>query len=144
MGHYQYECPNWEKQVNYVEQEKEEFLLMLYVEFDQTKSEEVWFLDSGCSNHMTSNKEWFLELEEGLKQTVKLGNDTKMVVVVKGSVCFQVNGITQVISTIFYIPELKSNLVSIGQLQEKGLAILIQQRTCKSIILEEGSLYRLI
>ncbi|XP_028193138.1 uncharacterized protein LOC114378696 [Glycine soja] len=40
------------------EKEKdEELLLMSYVELGQDKMEEVWFLDSGCSNHMTGNKE---------------------------------------------------------------------------------------
>lgn len=62
---------------------------------------------------------------------VKIGNDTRMEVVAKGSIMMQINGIIQVISDVYYIPELKSNLLSIGQLQEKGLAILIQDGTCK-------------
>lgn len=143
LGHYQYECPDWEKQANYAENvEEEELLLMSYVDFSQTKGEEAWFLDSGCSNHMTGNKEWFSELDEGFKQTVKLGNDTRMAVVAKGSVRFQVNGMTQVISNVFYIPELKSNLLSIGQLQEKGLAILIEQGTCKIYHPKRGLIIR--
>lgn len=132
LGHYQSECPDWEKKANYAELgEEEELLLMSYVDSHETKREEAWFLDSGCSNHMTGNKEWFSELEEGFRQTVKLGNDTRMAVVAKGSVRLQMNDTIQVISDVFYIPELKSNLLSIGQLQEKGLAILIQQRTCR-------------
>lgn len=126
LGHYQYECPDWEKKANYAELGEEEVLLLMsYVNFHETKREEVWFLDSGCSNHMTGNKEWFSELEERFRHTVKLGNDTRMAVVAKGSVRLQMNGIIQVISDVFYIHELKSNLLSIGQLQEKGLAVLI-------------------
>ncbi|KAL9235086.1 hypothetical protein vseg_009882 [Gypsophila vaccaria] len=59
LGHFQYECPNWGKKANYVEEE-EELLLMSYDEPHQTKHEEVWFLDSGCSNHMTGNKKMVL------------------------------------------------------------------------------------
>ncbi|XP_073003520.1 uncharacterized protein [Typha latifolia] len=44
----------------------------------------------------------------------------------KGNIRIQVHGITQVITEVFYIPELKINLLSIGQLQEKDLAILVQ------------------
>lgn len=62
---------------------------------------------------------------------VKLGNDTKMDVVAKGSVQFQIGGITQVLSNVFYVPKLKNNLLSKGKLQDKGLAILIQQGMCK-------------
>ncbi|XP_074318153.1 uncharacterized protein LOC141654945 [Silene latifolia] len=82
LGHFQYECPNWDKKANYVEEE-EELLLMAYEVPHQKKQEEVWFLDSGCSNHMTGNKEWFYDMEENFSRTVKLGNDTKMAVVAK-------------------------------------------------------------
>ncbi|KAG7598707.1 Zinc finger CCHC-type superfamily [Arabidopsis suecica] len=132
LGHFQYECPEWEKKANYAElEEEEELLLMAYVEEQQASREEVWFLDSGCSNHMTGSKEWFSDLEEGINRTVKLGNDTRMSVVGKGSVKVQISGITQVIPDVYYVPELKNNLLSLGQLQERGLAILIRDGTCK-------------
>lgn len=131
LGHFQYECPDWEKKANYAELEEWELLLMSYADIQQEKKEEIWFLDSGCSNHMTGNKEWFFELEENFNRTVKLGNDTRMAVVAKGSIKVQINGIIQVISNIYYIPELKNNLLSTRQLQEKGLTILIRDGTCK-------------
>ena len=66
LGHYQYECPDVEKNANYADvgEEEAELLLMAYVESHQTEREEAWFLNLGCSNHMTGNKEWFSELEE--------------------------------------------------------------------------------
>jgi hypothetical protein len=67
----------------------------------------------------------------GFKQTVKLGDDSRITVTGIGSVRLWVNGIVQVITNVYYIPELKNNLLSIGQLQEKGLTILIQNGTCK-------------
>ncbi|KAJ9547479.1 hypothetical protein OSB04_020022 [Centaurea solstitialis] len=99
---------------------EEELLLMAHVESRQTDEEDVWFLDSGCSNHMTGNKKWFSSLVEDHSQSVKLGNDTRMAVVAKGSIRVQINGIIQVISDVYYIPELKNNLLSIGQLQERA------------------------
>lgn len=133
MGHFQYECPNWERQAHYAEldEEDEELLLVAYEELHHTTHEDVWFLDSGCSNHMTGSKEWFIDLEEGLCKTVKLGNNTTMTVVGKGSIRVKINGFTQVISDVYFVPELKNNLLSLGQLQEKGLSILIQQGSCK-------------
>lgn len=35
-------------------------------------------LDSGCSNHMSGNKELFLTLNEEFKHSVKLGNKERM------------------------------------------------------------------
>lgn len=77
-------------------------------------------------------------MEEGFCRIVKLGNDTIMNVVEKGSIHVQMNGITQVISDVYFILELKNNLLSLGQLQEKGLAILIQNGTCKVFHLDKG------
>ena len=46
----------------------------------------------------------------------------------KGNVKLKVNGLTHVISDVFFVPYLKTNLLSIGQLQDTGLTILIQNR----------------
>jgi len=132
LGHFQYECPDWEKRANYAElDEEEELLLMSYVELHNSKREVVWFLDSGCSNHMTGNKQWFVELDEEFSHSVKLGNNLRMPVEGKGNIRLEIEGITQVISEVYYVPELKNNLLSIGQLQEKNLAILMQNGECR-------------
>ncbi|RVW66685.1 Retrovirus-related Pol polyprotein from transposon TNT 1-94 [Vitis vinifera] len=113
-------------------------LLMSYVELNQSRKEDVWFLDSGCSNHMCGNKLWFSDLDEEFRQSVKLGNNSKMTVLGKGNIRMQVAGVTQVITDVFYIPELRNNLLSVGQLQEKGVAILIQHGECRVYHPEKG------
>lgn len=82
LGHFQYECPKLEEKANYAD-EVEEMLLMAYEEEDkeddETKTEKimmtyegadgentrkkVWFLDSGCSNHMSGDQDLFFEDE---------------------------------------------------------------------------------
>ena len=72
LGHFQFECPKWEEEANYAE-ENEDILLMAYIDEEDddetitdlvlvTHSDErevarkkSWFLDSGCSNHMSGN-----------------------------------------------------------------------------------------
>ena len=62
---------------------------------------------------------------------MKLGNDSKLVVMGKGNVRMEVEHKTQVITEVFYVPVPKNNLLSIGQLQEKNLPILIQHGCCR-------------
>lgn len=132
LGHYQYECQSVDKVASYAEyDETEELLLMLHEESQDTKLEVVWFLDSGCSNHMCGIKSAFSELDDAFRHVVKLGNNTRMEVFGRGSVKLNMNGIVHVISEVCYVPELRNNLLSLGQLQEKGLAILIQPGVCK-------------
>ena len=134
-----------EKGVNYVElEEEEEMLLMSYVELDHTRREDVWFLDSGCSNHMCANKLWFSNFDAEFRHSVKLENNSKMVVLGKGNIRLQIAGVIKVITDVFYIPELKNNLLSIGQLQERGAAILIQNGACKVYHPEKGLIIQTI
>lgn len=132
LGHFQYECPSFDKEANYAElDENEEMLLMSYVEQNEASREDVWFLDSGCSNHMCGDKALFSDLNESFRQIVKLGNNSKMSVNGKGNVRLQLSGVVHVVTEVFYVPELRNNLLSIGQLQERGLAILIQHDKCR-------------
>ena len=37
----------------------------------------VWFIDSGCSNHMSSSKSLFRDLDETKKSQVRFGDNSK-------------------------------------------------------------------
>ena len=52
----------------------------------EEKSEDLWFLDSECSNHMTGNIAMFSMLDENVKSQVTLGTDNKVSVTGKGIV----------------------------------------------------------
>lgn len=113
-------------------------LLMAYVDTDKATREDMSFLDSGCSNHMCGKKKYFSDFDGNYKGSMKLGDDSRMVVIGKGNARLQVNGIVQIITEVFYVPELKNNLLSIGQFDEKGLAILFQRDKCKVFHPERG------
>lgn len=105
LGHFQYECPSWERNVNYAEHdEEEELLLMAHLEEHKTNHEEVWYIDSGCSNHMTGNKNLFTTLDEGHRSSVELGNSARMMVMREGNVRISMGGHAHVIIYVFYIP----------------------------------------
>ncbi|GKC81443.1 retrovirus-related pol polyprotein from transposon TNT 1-94 [Tanacetum coccineum] len=63
--------------------EDEEILLMSYVEMQNSNREAMWFLDSGCSNHMSGDRRWFVQFDESYRHLVKLGNGTRMAVMGK-------------------------------------------------------------
>jgi transposase InsO family protein len=109
----------------------EEMLLMAYVDAAEVDGKELWFLDSGCSNHMCGKREMFTDLDDTFRKYVKLGNNSSLAVLGKGDVRMEVNGIMQVITGVFYVPDLHNNLLSIGQLQEKGLVFVIKRGKCK-------------
>lgn len=117
-------------------------LLIMMVDTPQRNKDEVWFLDSSCSNHMsTGNKDWFIELDESFKQIVRLGNNTRMIVAGKGKIKLIVNGMTHIVSDVFYFPELKNNLLSLSQFHERGLTVLFKSNSYRIYHPERGLLF---
>lgn len=86
---------------------------MAHAEFQDIKNKGIWFFDSGCSNHMTKNKKWFVELDENFSCVVRLANNSIMSVMGKGSTRFEVDGIILIVSDVYFVPDLTNNLLSI-------------------------------
>ena len=127
------------KEAHYAElNQEDEVLLMSYVELHKRRRDEAWFLDSGCSNHMCGEQGMFTDLDETFQHSVKLGNNSKMSVTGKGSVKLIFNGKNHIVNEVYFVPELNNNLLSVGQLQENGLAILFKGGTCKIYHPERG------
>lgn len=97
----------------------------------QKSEKDIWFLDSGCNNHMTGNLEIFSSLDESVKSDVTLGNDNKVSVMGKGSVNIITKmGEKKYISDVYFVPGLKHNLMSIGKLIQKGYRVYFKNKEC--------------
>ena len=93
---------------------------------EQRRQEELWYLDTGASNHMTGNRAAFSELDTGVVGTMKFGDNSGVDIQGRGTVVFQCkNGEHKALTDVYYIPKLRSNIVSIGQLDERGCQVLI-------------------
>ncbi|GAU16044.1 hypothetical protein TSUD_339150 [Trifolium subterraneum] len=133
LGHYKNECPTWEENANFAAEfnEHEELLMMAQSQHITNTSDQVWFLDSGCSNHMIGTKEWLFDFDDTFRETVKLGDNSTMPVMGKGNVKICLQGRISVITNVYYLPNLRNNLLSIGQLQEKNLTVVFSKNDCK-------------
>ncbi|KAJ0017860.1 hypothetical protein Pint_11870 [Pistacia integerrima] len=66
-------------------------------------SNNIWFLDRGCSNHITRIKSLFTELNESYKIKVRLGDDKLMQVEGKGTVAINNgHGNVKLLYSVFY------------------------------------------
>ncbi|XP_075499941.1 uncharacterized protein LOC142538514 [Primulina tabacum] len=131
-------CPNKDQQVNYAaENEKESKLFMVHSNTDNNSSG-VWFVDSGCSNHMTDTKSMFKELDETQKVKVQLGNGKDVQVEWKGTIGIETtNGKIKLLRNIQFVPDLGYNLLSVGQLMSCGYSISFDNGEC--VIKEKNS-----
>lgn len=66
---------------------------------------EEWVLDTGCSFHMTSRKELFINLQEVTFGKVRMANESHTEVIGIGSVRFRnQDGMTLVLHEVRYMP----------------------------------------
>ena len=91
------------------------------------KQEQWWYLDSSASNHMTGSKASFSELDDDVTGTVKFGDGSRVAIQGRSTTIFRCqNEEHHALTDVYYIPQLHSNIISIGQLDEHGSEVLIK------------------
>ena len=71
---------------------------------------------------MCGRRSLFVELNESVSGNVSFGDDTKISVKGKGNILIRAkDGSHQLISNVYYVPNMKSNILSLGQLLEKAM-----------------------
>ncbi|XP_019433840.1 PREDICTED: uncharacterized protein LOC109340575 [Lupinus angustifolius] len=105
---------------------------LLMVTNQQEQNSSSWYLDSGCSNHMTGNKEWFVTLDNSVETRIKFAYDSIIKAEGIGKVMIKKkDGSISYISSVLYVPRMKSNLLSLGQLLEKGYKMRLEEKMLK-------------
>ena len=80
-----------------------------------SKPNEVWYGDSGASNHMTSHEEWFSYLEKPEKPgVVKTGDDTPHTIQRVREVPLSHVEQKGKLMNVLHVPTITKNLVSVG------------------------------
>nr|GEV69250.1 retrovirus-related Pol polyprotein from transposon TNT 1-94 [Tanacetum cinerariifolium] len=86
----------------------------------------LWYLDSGCSKHMTGQCSQLIKFVSKFMGTVRFGND--QVAAIMGYDDYQIGNVT--ISKVYYVEGLGHNLFSVGQLCDFDLEVAFQKHTC--------------
>nr|GFC30275.1 integrase, catalytic region, zinc finger, CCHC-type, peptidase aspartic, catalytic [Tanacetum cinerariifolium] len=86
----------------------------------------LWYLDSGCSKHMTGDHSQLINFVQKFLGTVKFGNDH--VAKIMGYGDYKIGNVT--ISMVYFVEELGHNLFSVGQFCDSNLEVAFRQHTC--------------
>ncbi|GAU26253.1 hypothetical protein TSUD_224440 [Trifolium subterraneum] len=136
-GHFADECrsknESQDDEARVAKQDESENPVMLMVTTKEyQRCGEEWYLDSGCSTHMTGRRDWFSSFDQSHRNKVKFANDSTLNAEGVGVVCIRSkNGDQAFINDVLYIPGIKCNLLSVGQLIEKDYKIVIEDRMMK-------------
>ncbi|GAU39117.1 hypothetical protein TSUD_22950 [Trifolium subterraneum] len=99
-------------------------LLMMPTTKDEFGKQQGWYLDTCCSNHMTSNKEWLVNYDSSKKSKIRFVDSRTVKSEGSGDMLIKGKDGNQVlITSVMYVPDVPSNILSIEQLVEKGFTV---------------------
>lgn len=89
--------------------------------------DQCWYLDNGASNHMTGNLKMFAVLDKNVAGKVKFGDGSCVDIKGKGSIVLEgKTGEHRMLTDVYYIPHLRSNIFSLGQATEGGCEVRLK------------------
>ncbi|KAG8477584.1 hypothetical protein CXB51_031066 [Gossypium anomalum] len=105
-------------------------LLVAFV--NDSKVSEEWILDSGCTFHMSPNRDWFTTYEIVSEDVVLMGNNALCKIAGVGRIKVKMfDGVVRTLSDVRHVPELKRNLISLSTLDSKRYRYTAESRVLK-------------
>ncbi|GJX53442.1 hypothetical protein Tco_0281811 [Tanacetum coccineum] len=86
----------------------------------------LWYLDSGCSKHMTGNRSWLKNFVKKFIETVRFRNDHFGAIMGYGDYVIG----DSVISRVYYVEGLGHNFFSVGQFCDSNLEVAFRKHSC--------------
>ena len=116
--------------------EAEEFEPEIALQVDtEGGNEKSWYLDSGCSRHMTSVENDFTDLKPIDPIPVILPNKSTIYAIGSGTVKIKItdvkgNNVVIAFQNVLYVPELRKMLISNPQMTSGGAEIIFKKDIC--------------
>ena len=86
-----------------------------------------WIIDSGCSHHMTSDMRKIVKFRSHNGGIVRVGNNSAFHITIIRSITLDGKTYTD---DVYFVDGLKHNLLSVGQLMDKGYQLQFGNDTC--------------
>lgn len=132
------------KKANYVSEDKVDYATFhaFNASTCQKLEDDTWIIDSGCTSHMTFNKDYFIDFKPIKGRVYLAGRNNVVESKGIGSIKVKVQNdkdITKyvIIYDVVYVPDLRNNLLSIMKLMNRGLRVNFSNHTAK--ICEQNS-----
>ena len=90
-----------------------------------------WILDSSASRHFYKNARLFNSIEPTLLEEIAISaGGQSHPIQDQGSINLSTNGEVKQVSSMYYVPGLNYNLLSVGQIAELGCLIMFDKQKC--------------
>ncbi|XP_078447627.1 uncharacterized protein LOC144716389 [Wolffia australiana] len=142
FGHFAYECRSAKKERSeqaYVVEvtDKPDSTLLMVITGEacdvllqgsaaEPSDPDLWYLDTGATNHMSGNRSFFADLDGEASGIVKFGDNSTVQIAGRGTI--HVNwgdGHIVKLGKALYVPKLCANILSLGRLHEEGCRMVM-------------------
>jgi hypothetical protein len=97
---------------------------------EECKEEDEWYIDSGCSSHMTRDQEKFISLKRK-GGNVAFEDDSYSKILGEGVVDIGIKNVKA--KNVLLVEDLKHNLLSFSKMCDQGYTLTFDSRKCKII-----------
>jgi hypothetical protein len=94
----------------------------------ECKEEDEWFIDNGCSSHMTGDQRKFVSLKKK-GGNVAFGDESSTKILGKGIVKLGTENVKA--EKVLLVEDLKHNLLSVNKMCDQGYTLTFNSRKCK-------------
>ena len=94
---------------------KEQPSMLMMITNPESYNNEVWYIDSGCYNHMIRHRDWIVNFNPKKKSTVKFADNRTTQAEGSGNALVKrEDGRQAMITEVLYVPRMTTNLISLG------------------------------
>ncbi|KAG8499580.1 hypothetical protein CXB51_006211 [Gossypium anomalum] len=99
---------------------------------NNSKVSEEWILNSGCTFHMSPNRDWFTTYETVSEGVILMRNNASCKIASVGTIKVKMfDRLVRTLSDVRHVPELKRNLISLSTLNSKGYRYIAESGALK-------------
>lgn len=88
-----------------------------------------WIVDSGCTSHMCTNKDWLNELKVS-NNCVSIANNDRLQSQGIGNINMKLVDTNIKVVDVMYVPQLSTNLLSVSKMADKGITVVFNKKGC--------------
>ncbi|CAN6561320.1 unnamed protein product [Malus baccata var. baccata] len=109
---------------------------------EMKKMSDVWYIDNGCSNHMTLMEDLLVNIDRNVKAKVQVSTGVLVEVAGKGTLVIKTMKGMRYIKEVMLVPDLAENLLSVGQMTKHDYFLLF--RNYRVDVFDDRSLSNLV
>ena len=135
VGHLVKDCKaKFEEQAQITQEDneaEESYHMFTARQEDQESPEEnMWLIDSGCTNHMTSHEHLFTNLDFGFNVPILVGNGDVLTTKGKGDIEIMTMKGKRIIKDVLLVPKIAKNLLSVSQMIQNDYEVTFDHMGC--------------